>query len=250
MRSNMTLEAADASGYQSDVDFKKIKLKHLLNMTSGLDADTDRPETPGSAVNWMSLDNWKDYILGISLTSEPGKNWVYADINPLLIATVIEEKSGMSLKDYAKEKLFDPLGITQFYWYTNASNQTGAAGNLYLTTLDFAKLGVLVANEGKWQEEQIIGADYIEQLVNTKVTGVSDWWNMADRYGFFWYKSTRTFGDKTYEYLFASGNGGNHLIVIPEHEMVIAITSTAYGQRYSQRRTYDIMGRVLRAFKK
>ena len=46
----------------------------------------------------------------------------------------------MSLRDYANEKLFRPLGITQAYWYTNDSNQTGAAGNLYLSTLDFAKL--------------------------------------------------------------------------------------------------------------
>ncbi|MEO1033871.1 MAG: serine hydrolase [Bacteroidota bacterium] len=229
-------------------DYQKITLRHLLNMTSGLDADTDRPETPGSAGNWIGLDDWKDYILGISLASEPGEHWVYADINPLLIATVIEEKSGMSLKDYAREKLFDPLGITQFYWYTNSANQTGAAGNLYLSTLDFAKIGVLVANEGKWKNEQIVDPNFVKDLITTKVKGVSDWWNLADSYGFFWYKSTRTFGGKTFEYLFASGNGGNQLIVIPEHEMVIALTSSAYGQRYAQRRTYDIINRVLSAF--
>lgn len=229
-------------------DFKKIKVRHLLNMTSGLDADTDNSDTPGHAVKWGAMNDWKNYILGISLKSKPGENWVYADINPLLIAAIIEEKSGMSLKDYAKEKLFDPLGITQFYWYTNAANQTGAAGNLYLTTLDFAKLGVLVANEGKWQDQQIIEASYIEQLISTKVAGVSEWWNMADHYGYFWYKSTRTFGNQEFEYLFASGNGGNHLVVIPKLEMVIALTSSAYGQRYAQRRTFDIMRRVLTAY--
>ena len=229
-------------------DFKKITVRHLLNMTSGLDADTDRSETPGHAVNWNSLDNWKDYILGISLAAEPEERWTYADINPLIIAAIIEEKAGMSLKVYAKQKLFDPLGITQFYWYTNASNQTGAAGNLYLSTLDFAKLGVLIANEGKWQQEQIVDPDYVAQLINEKKQGVSEWWNMADSYGFFWYKAQRTFNGKTFDYLFASGNGGNHLVVIPEYDMVIALTSSAYGQRYSQRRTFDIMKRVLSAF--
>ena len=229
-------------------DYKKVTLRNLLNMTSGLDADTDNTNTPGHAVNWIDMDNWKDYLLGISLAREPGKNWVYADINPLLIAAVIEEKSGMSLRDYAKKRLFDPLGITQYYWYTNKSNQTGAAGNLYLSTLDFAKIGVLVANEGKWESHQIVDVAYIEELMTTEIKGVTDWWNLADSYGFFWYKSKRTFGGKTYEYLFASGNGGNHLVVIPEYEMVIALTSSAYGQRYAQRRTYDIMKRVLEAF--
>jgi len=229
-------------------DYKKITIRHLLNMASGLDADTDRSETPGHASNWMGLDDWKSYILKIPLVSTPGEQWVYADINPLVIAAIIEERSVMSLKEYAERTLFGPLGITQSYWYTNASGQTGAAGNLYLSTIDFAKLGMLVAQNGKWQNKQLIDPAYIEELMNEKVEGVADWWNLADSYGFFWYKAQRTFNGKTYEYLFASGNGGNHLIVVPEHQLVIALTSSAYGQRYAQQRSYDILRRVLGAY--
>ena len=54
-------------------NFKKIKLKHLLNMSSGLDADTDRPETPGQAGNRMALDNWVEYLLQVPSSSEPGE---------------------------------------------------------------------------------------------------------------------------------------------------------------------------------
>ena len=113
-------------------------------------------------------DEWIEYILSIQLADEPGKRWVYADINAALIGAIIEEMSGKSLRDFAKEKVFDPLGIKQFYWYTNAANQTVAAGTLYLSTLDFAKLGVLVANDGKWGNEQIIQADYIKKLMRKK----------------------------------------------------------------------------------
>ena len=225
-------------------DYKKIKLKHLLNMSSGLDADTDRPQTTGHAVNWIAKDNWRDYLLQVPLNSKPGKKWVYADINPLLISAVIEEKSGMSLKDYAKEKLFDPLGIKQFYWYTNEANQTGAAGNLYLSTLDFAKLGVLVVNEGKWKDTLIIDQEYIKSL-SEETFDLSDDNPFADAYGMLWYKSHRTFGKKKLDYLFASGNGGNHLIVIPEEEMVIALTSSAYGKGYGHSRSFNIMSKIL-----
>ncbi|MDN5201704.1 serine hydrolase [Fulvivirgaceae bacterium BMA10] len=229
-------------------DYRQVKLKHLLDMSSGLDADTDRPQTTGHAVNWIAKDNWKDYLLNVPLTSTPGKKWVYADINPLLIAAVIEETSGMSLKDYARKKLFGPLGIEQFYWYTNAANQTGAAGNLYISTLDFAKLGVLVLNEGRWKDTQIIDPDYIKSLSN-ETFDLSDNNPYADAYGMLWYKSRRTFGGKKVAYLFASGNGGNHLIVIPKEEMVIALTSSAYGQRYAHRRSYNIMGKILASLK-
>ena len=228
--------------------YRQIKLQHLLDMSSGLDADTDRPQTTGHAVNWIARDHWKDYLLNVPLTSKPGKKWVYADINPLLISAVIEETSGMSLKDYAREKLFGPLGIKQFYWYTNAANQTGAAGNLYLSTLDFAKLGVLVVNEGKWKDRQIIDPDYIKNL-SEGTYDLPDDNPYADAYGMLWYKSRRTFGGKNTDYLFASGNGGNHLIVIPKEEMVIALTSSAYGQRYAHRRSYNIMSKILASIK-
>ena len=229
-------------------DYKKIKLRHLLDMSSGLDADTDRPQTTGHAINWIAKADWKDYLLNVPLTDKPGNNWVYADINPLLISAVIEERSGMSLKDYAREKLFDPLGIQQFYWYTNAAHQTGAAGNLYLSTMDFAKLGVLVVNEGRWKNTQIIDPDYIRTF-SDETFNLSANNPYADAYGMLWYKSHRTFAGKKVDYLFASGNGGNHLIVIPGEEMVIALTSSAYGQRYAHQRSYNIMSKILASLK-
>lgn len=229
-------------------DYRKIKLKHLLDMSSGLDADADKPQTFGHAVNWIAKDDWKEYLLKVPVTLSPGEKWVYADINALLISAVIEETSGMSLKDFAKNKLFEPLGINQFYWYTNAKNQTGAAGNLYLSTLDFAKLGMLIVNQGKWKNIQIIDTDYIKKLQNATFD-ISDYSPYADFYGMMWYKSHRTFGGKNVDYLFASGNGGNHLVVIPDHEIVIALTSSAYGQRYAHRRSYNIMSKILTSLK-
>ena len=225
-------------------DYKTIKLRHLLNMSSGLDADTDKPQTTGHAVNWMARDEWRDYLLNIPLTSKPGTKWVYADINPLLISAVIEQMSGMSLVEYARRKLFHPLGIEQFYWYTNAAHQTGAAGNLYLSTLDFAKLGLLVLNEGRWKNTQIIDPDYIQNL-SQEAFDISKNNPYADAYCMLWYKSHRTFGGKNFDYLFASGNGGNHLIVIPQENMVIALTSSAYGQGYGHGRSYNIMRKIL-----
>jgi CubicO group peptidase (beta-lactamase class C family) len=223
-------------------DYKKIKLRHLLDMSSGLDADTDRPETMGHAGNWMAKDNWKEYLLNVPLSSQPGEAWVYADMNAVLIGLAIEEASGMSLKAYAQQKLFDPLGIKQLYWYTNASRQTGAAGNLYLSTWDFAKLGLVVVNEGAWDGHQFMDSSYIEELIAHKVFDLSPF---AGSYGMLWYKSSGTIRGKKVDYLFASGNGGNHLVVVPDEEMVVALTSSAYGQGYGQGRSLTILQMIL-----
>lgn len=227
-------------------DYKKVKIKDLLDMSSGLDADSDDGNTPGHAGQWIGKDEWLTYILGIPQTGTPGEKWVYADINAALIGAIIEEKSGMSLRDYAKEKVFDPLGITQFYWYTNAANQTVAAGNLYISTLAFAKLGSLVANQGKWGDQQIVDAAYIERLLTHKVFDFPEGWR-ADHYGMLWYKSQRKFGEKEVEYLWASGFGGNHLLVVPVEKMVIAITSAGYGLRSAHARSYRIFSKLMNA---
>mgnify|MGYP001795310855 CR=1 FL=1 len=228
-------------------DYKQIKIRHLLDMASGLDADSDDGQTPGNAGQWMGMDEWVSYILSVPLAEEPGKRFVYADINAALIGAIIEEKSGMSLRDFAREKVFDPLGIKEFYWYANGANQTVAAGTLYLSTLDFAKLGVLVTNEGKWANEQIVQPDYIKMLLERKAFDLSDWWSFTDAYGMLWYKTQREFNGRKFDYLWASGRGGNHLVVVPKENMVIALTSSAYGPRYGHARAYDIVGELLKA---
>jgi len=231
-------------------DYKKVKLIHLLNMVSGLDADSDDSNTPGNAGHWLAKDEWLNYLLSIPLARKPKEKWIYADINAVLIGAIIEEQTGMSLRDFAKEKVFDPLEIKEFYWYTNASNQTGGAGNLYLSTLDFAKLGYLVSNKGKYGNKQIANSDFIHRLINESSTAIGKYNPLADGYGMLWYKSKRKFGSTEVEYLWASGNGGNHLVVVPEKNMVIAMTSGAYGNWYPHKRAYYILGKIFQALEK
>ena len=230
-------------------DYKKIKLIHLLNMTSGLDADSDDRSTPGNAGQWIAKDDWLNYLLGIPLVDKPGSKWVYADINAVLIGAIIEETSGMSLRDFAQQQVFEPLHIKEFYWYTNAANQTGAAGNLYISALDFAKLGLLVANKGKWADTQLADPDYMNRLLTENSPAIGDYNPLADGYGMLWYRSTRTFGDKEVSYLWASGNGGNHLAILPEENMVVAMTAGAYGNWFPHTRAYYILGKVVQAMK-
>ncbi|MEO0572141.1 MAG: serine hydrolase domain-containing protein [Bacteroidota bacterium] len=231
-------------------DYKKVKLIHLLNMVSGLDADSDNYDTPGNAGRWMDKDEWVHYLLRIPLARKPETKWVYADMNAVLIGAIIEEKTGMSLKDFAKQYVFTPLEIEEFYWYTNASNQTGGAGNLYISALDFAKLGSLILNEGKWGNQQIINPDYVKRLIKEDSNAIGDYNPLADGYGMLWYKSKRKLGTKEVEYLWASGNGGNHLVVVPENNMVIAMTSGAYGNWYPHIRAYDVLEKVIQALRK
>jgi len=71
--------------------------------------------------------------MSLPMTSAPGDKYVYSDVCPMLIVAIIEERSGMKLSEFAKNNLFEPLGIREFYWYTAPNESTGPMGNLYLS---------------------------------------------------------------------------------------------------------------------
>jgi len=223
---------------------RSITIQDLLKMSSGLDADADDGNSPGNAGNWVARTDWVNYALSLPMAFTTGEKWVYNDACAMLTGAIIEEVSGQKLADFAEENLFKPLGIEEYYWYTGNAGRTGAMGNLYVSTLDFAKLGLLVLNKGEWQGQQLISADWIHEMTQVHITLPAS--NpYADRYGYFWYIGEREVSGRNFPYTFASGNGGNVLFLVPEENLVMSLTSSAYGGGH--RRTHNIINYVLRS---
>lgn len=227
-------------------EHRNITIKHLLMMSSGMDSDTDDINSPGNWVNWGPQDNWVEIALNVPMKFDSGEKWVYNDICAMLCSAIIQKASGKPLDEFAKEHLFEPLGIREYYWYRNAQNITGGMGNLYITNLDFAKIGLLVLNKGKWKNQQIISANWIEEI-STKRLDLPDLGPFANSYGYFWWIGQKNIHGKDYEYFFASGNGGNKLYIIPQENIVISIQSSAYGQGYGHRRANFILDSILKS---
>ncbi|MEL6190514.1 MAG: serine hydrolase [Bacteroidota bacterium] len=227
---------------------KAIKVKHLLTMSAGLDTYADDPDSYGAEGNWYGEDDWLSYILKTPVKIAPGEEWVYTDVCAQLAGCLIEETSGMSLKEFADKHLFGPLGFRDYYWFHDQKGSTAAAGNLYIRAIDFAKLGLLVANNGKWGDQQIVSSEWIEDMTTSYINiGGGPY---PTGYGYFWYREEITMGGKATPYMYASGNGGNYVYVIPDLSLVICVTSTAYGRGYGHRRANDILLATLRALKK
>ena len=231
-----------------DDKFARITLAHLLTMSSGLDADDGDDNSPGNSQKWMSRDDWPAYAMQLPSRNDPGSKWVYADVNPMLVGAIIEKQSGMRLADFARQNLFEPLGIHDYYWYTGRGGSTGAAGNLYISTLDFAKLGQLVLDGGRWQGRRIVSESWIAEMQKKRfdISGTNPF---ASGYGYFWWSGEKKVGDHTYSFSFASGNGGNVLFVVPEEHMVVSLTSSAYGQGYGHQRAHNVFALILQALR-
>ncbi|WP_336297299.1 hypothetical protein [Sphingomonas sp. 7/4-4] len=104
----------------------------------------------------------------------------------------------------------------------------------------------MVRNKGRYRGRQIVSAAWLRTALAPKVRiSASD--PYADGYGYFWYAKVQSIGGQQIPVSFASGNGGNKIYVIPSRRLVVAITSSAYGRGYGQRRSESILKAILSA---
>ena len=232
--------------FSKNPEATKITVKDLLTMSAGLASDDYDDDSPGTEGRMMQTEDYLEFILNLSMDFAPGSKWAYSSAIAFLAGALVEETSGLTLEDFARQHLFAPLRITECYWQKSPQGRTTGMGNLYLQSRDFAKLGLLMLYKGKWEDQQVISSEYCD-LVATKSQDISDQDPFAHGYGFMWYLAQTTVQNKQHDYYFASGNGGNKIFVFPELNMVVTTMSSAYGQGYGQRRSHNILEKVLNA---
>ncbi len=107
---------------------------------------------------------------------------------------------------------------------------------------------MVVLNNGKFNNVQIVSEQWINKISEIQFD-ISNTNPFADYYGFLWYRSIRNINNQKVDYVFASGNGGNVLIIVPELDFVVALTSSAYGQGYGHFRANNIFKYLLSSIK-
>ncbi len=196
-----------------------ITLKHLVTMSSGLNW-TESGANPFS-------DNAKGYygsdlqglIDDLEVIGEPGMEFIYLSGNTQILGFVLEKATGKKLSDYASEKLWQPLGAeSDALW--NLDSEGGmekAFCCLYATSRDYARIGQLYLQGGKWNGQQIISEAYVTTSIQP--ADLFDVKNNKDnaRYGYSWWLDTY----KGMDIFYARGINGQYIIVIPEKNSVI-----------------------------
>lgn len=212
------------SQYFPDEDFfederaQRITIRHLLEHTSGMGStDTDL------WYDWRASDNWLAYIFDLPMEAEPGTQFNYSTGNTHLLSAIVQQATGMTLYEFGKAYLFDPVGMDSVACPTNAQGICDGGNGFEMTVYDMLKFGQLYLNEGVWEGEQIISQVWIEQSTSVQYDRPS---GSAD-YGYQWW--VRTFGNNGYDAFFAQGHAGQYIFVVPEVELVIAVTSDYTG---------------------
>lgn len=195
----------------TDLGSRRILVRHVAAMASGHLTDT---------IDQARALDPDDLVRGFLLLPpdrEPGSVFAYNQPCTFSIAAIIQKASGMSLTDYLRPRLFDPLGIGEVGWIADPHGREIGFSGFHATTDAIAKLGLLYLQRGEWNGAQLLDAGWVDDATRAHIANPSepnpDW---SQGYGFqFWMARHGYRGDGAY---------GQFCVVLPEHDAVLAIT--------------------------
>ncbi|MBD1366764.1 serine hydrolase [Mucilaginibacter sp. ZT4R22] len=195
-----------------------LTVKDLLTMSVGQSADPTGPVV-------STKDDWVKAFLALPIAYKPGSQFLYNSLATFMLSAIVQKVTGQKEVDYLKPRLFEPLGISDMDWEINKQGINTGGWGLRVETEALAKMGQLYLQKGKWQGKQVIPEAWVTEATTFKIDqapGVpqskkdsSDW--MQGYCYQFWRCRNNAFR--------ADGAFGQYIIVMPDQDAVIAITS-------------------------
>jgi CubicO group peptidase (beta-lactamase class C family) len=143
-----------------DAAHRSITIRELLTETAGL-----RESILSEFASVGTDPNIAQEALAQPLTTLPGTHFEYSQRDVDLLAFVVQRAVGEGLQTFAQQFLFGPIGIPahSYIWLTDRSGNTYGYANLFIPPTQFAKLGLLLQNDGVWRGTRILSSSYIKQ---------------------------------------------------------------------------------------
>jgi len=132
----------------------------------------------------------------------------------------------LSADKFAERYLFEPLGITDYYWSKQPGEIVETGGGLFLRPRDMAKIGLLYLNGGRWHGKQIVSAKWVKESTKNQAGSMElpDWVMAADGYGYQWWLGALKVDSQDIRFYSARGRAGQYIVVFPKQQMVAVFT--------------------------
>lgn len=143
---------------------KKWQIKHLLTYSCGYESQMFSERF----IKDIDSKNYLDYIVNFDLPYEAGERYTYNNADIFLLSVCFQEMFNKNIKDFIYEEIFKPLNIQDFKWDNYDKYCPGGTG-LYLTHKDLFKIGELILNKGKHNNNQIVSSKYIEEMCSIQI---------------------------------------------------------------------------------
>lgn len=203
----------------ANLDARKeaITVRHLLSMSSGLQCTRDGMENDTVSAMHGSPD-FVQFALDLPTATDPGSSFLYCSPAIHLLSPILQQATGMTTLEFARQNLFEPLGITDLAWERDPQGYYQGWGDLSLYPRDMAKIGQLFLQNGQWEGQQIVPREWVEEATAVHMTSSTD-----DPYGYGWWLSPETEG--VYR---AAGRLGQNIIVLPSLNTILVTTGGGF----------------------
>jgi CubicO group peptidase (beta-lactamase class C family) len=221
----------------------QITLRHLLTMSSGMQWDENRGwDDPKN--DEPHLGNETDpirYVLSKPVAKPPDALWTYNGGGTDLLGNILERVSGKPLEVFAREVLFQPLGISDVEWKNYPQNKkVAAAAGLRIRPRDAAKIGQILLNRGAWDGKPIVSADWIEQSIKPRFQAVG-YFSGLFFYGQQWWLGRSISEGTEVKWISAMGSGGQRIFIVPDRDLVVMTTSGLYFRAHQGDGALDML---------
>lgn len=213
-------------------------VEDLLMMAGGHDIDPTLQVLEIDRNNFISKikegSEIADVFFAHPFVHKPGELFVYNSLGTYILSAIVSKVTGENVLDYLTPRLFEPLGIDKPNWEVDKYGIIAGGWGLELKPIDMAKMGQLILQKGKWGRKQLIPAKWVEEMSAKhiecapagiriedaeRVCGIpaelNDW-----RQGYCYQMWRGTHGSFR-----ADGAGGQYIMVLPEKNAVIIMTS-------------------------
>lgn len=197
---------------------KKWNVRNLLTHTSGY----EKQMMSESYIQDIDKNNLLDYALNYDIPFEVGTRFAYDNVEPFILSVFFQEKFNINLTDFIKENIFDKLDISEFRW-DNYGKYCPASTGLYLKHSDFHKIGILLLNNGRYHDSQVIPKNWINEMCSLQLETPSAYKSerLLPKVGVGYYTFISRDG-----FIFRDGSNGQYIIVNKNKNLLITIMSS------------------------
>lgn len=183
----------------------KVTIKHLLTQTSGLLQQSDPARSVGTT------EEKNAFVMALTPQAEPGTRFSYSNEGVQLLSPLMEAAAGMRLDEYARKRLFEPLGMAASrLWVSGKNRDVWTYADMLTTPRDFARLGILMLDNGLWRGRRIVSEAFLREAVSPS--------GHAKNYGYLWWILVGLGGGDA---VAARGYLNTDLYVLPRHQLVV-----------------------------
>jgi CubicO group peptidase (beta-lactamase class C family) len=207
---------------------RQITIRHALMMAAGLEWNEELPYTDprnDEIVMTRSADPMH-YVLSRPIVAAPGTSWRYNGGTTQVLGTIVQRATKQPLADYARAKLFSPLGIADFEWLGSLAGVPSAASGLRLRPRDLAKFGSVYLHDGLWNGQQVVPREWVVESTRRRLTLFGQ---SAVGYAYQWWHRCYPTPSGPIEVPTAVGNGSQRVFLLRAQQTVVTVLAGRYN---------------------